>query len=370
MTLVYAVLVPATIYGLSIVIPYLPIFGYKHVGDVDSTMKNFAGEFVDTKAGKAADKRREHYTKTTETFYNLITDFYEYGWGHSFHFAPRYEGEDFHASIRRYEHYVASQLGIKTPWNANSTDPKKMPRVLDVGCGIGGPMRAVAKFFKYRVRITGVNITQEHINRAKRYNAREGVKNCDFIRADFNKIPVEDETFDAIYDFEATLHSTDTTKTFKELYRVLKPGGRIVTAQYTLLDAYDEKNAYHRDIIERVDNTNGCYCKGRTTAKTTAALKKAGFNVLSYEDVFSKEAGSDIKFSEVFEGMRGSRFTGTKLGLWCTYIFCYVGETLKILPTGTAAVQKMLMGAAESFKESGREKILTPGMLYVLEKPM
>mmetsp|Transcript_10947 Transcript_10947/g.20956 ORF Transcript_10947/g.20956 Transcript_10947/m.20956 type:complete len:378 (-) Transcript_10947:429-1562(-) len=370
-TVLYAALVPAAIYGFSVIYPYLPVFSYGHVSDLDNTVKKFEKQFVDEKSAKdaASDKRREEYTKTTSTFYNLITDFYEYGWGESFHFAPRYEGEDFHASIRRYEHYVASQLNIPTPWNALPTEEAKMPRVLDVGCGIGGPMRTVAKFFKYRVRITGVNITSEHIVRAKRYNAREGIKNCDFIQGDFNKIPVPDNTFDAIYDFEATLHSTDTLTTFKELYRVLKPGGRIVTAQYTLLDAYDEKNEYHVDIIRRVDNTNGCYCAGRKTAKTTKALQDAGFKVLSHEDVFSKEAGSDIKFSEVFEGMRGGRFTGTQFGCWCTYAFCWIGETLRILPKGTAEVQSMLMGAAESFKEAGREKILTPGMLYILEKP-
>lgn len=368
-TIIYGALVPLGLWLVYVLLPYLPVFGYKHVNQLDKTMANFEAQYVDEKSATDAssDRRREQYTKTTETFYNLITDFYEWGWGQSFHFAPRYEGEDFHASIRRYEHYVASQLGIKTPWS--TLDQKDPPRVLDVGCGIGGPMRTVAKFFKYKVRITGINITREHIERAKRYNKREGVRNCDFKVGDFNNTGFPDETFDAIYDFEATLHSTDTLTTFKELYRILKPGGRIVTAQYTLLDAYDPDNERHVDIIRRVDNTNGCYCAGRQTAITTAALKKAGFKVLSYEDVFSKEAGSDIKFSEVFEGMRGSRFTGTKFGLWCTYIFCYVGETLRILPRGTSEVQRMLIGAAESFKEAGREKILTPGMLYVLEKP-
>ena len=73
---------------------------------------------------------------------------------------------------------------------------------------------------------------------------------------------------------------------------------------------------------------------------------------------------------QVFESTAGQRFTGTKLGLYCTYAFCWLGETLRLMPRGTAEVQKMLMGAADSFKESGREGILTPGMLYVLQKPL
>ena len=123
-------------------------------------------------------------------------------------------------------------------------------------------MRAVARFFKYKVRIEGVNITEEHIERARRYNQRQNVTNCSFIHGDFNEVPRPDNHYDAIYDFEATLHSTDLDRTFAEIYRLLKPGGRYVTAQYCLLDGYDPENEHHRDVIRRVDNTNGCYCSG------------------------------------------------------------------------------------------------------------
>lgn len=341
-------------------------FAYKHVADLKDTITKFEGDYLKEASGK--DSRRDYYTRTTEVFYNLVTEFYEYGWGRSFHFAPRYKDEQFDASITRYEHYVASQLGIPTPLPKEHVD-RPQYRVLDVGCGIGGPMRTVARFFKYRVRITGVNITREHIARAERYNQQMNVKNCDFLLTDFNKIPVPDNTFDAIYDFESTLHSTDHDVTFKELFRVLKPGGRLVSCQYCLIGNYDPKNPHHVDIIRRVDNTNGCYVAGRTVPVTTAKFQNAGFKVLSSEDVFTKEAQSDIAFSEVFESSAGQRFVGTKLGLWATWIFCFIGESLFILPRGTTQVQGMMMEAAESFKEAGRENILTPGQLFVVEKP-
>lgn len=41
------------------------------------------------------------------------TDFYEQGWGQSFHFAPRGPGETFRESIVRHEHYIALRLGIQ-----------------------------------------------------------------------------------------------------------------------------------------------------------------------------------------------------------------------------------------------------------------
>ncbi|CAN0539371.1 unnamed protein product, partial [Scytosiphon promiscuus] len=46
------------------------------------------------------------------SFYNLVTDFYEYGWGQSFHFAPRQKNETFRESIRRAEYVLASRIEV------------------------------------------------------------------------------------------------------------------------------------------------------------------------------------------------------------------------------------------------------------------
>ena len=64
----------------------------------------------------------------TNLYYDLATDFYEYGWGRSFHFGTRYEGESFQQHIERHEHFLASKLGI--------TEGMK---VLDMGMGVGVP---------------------------------------------------------------------------------------------------------------------------------------------------------------------------------------------------------------------------------------
>ena len=57
------------------------------------------------------EKRKEHYDTLASNFYDLVTDFYEYGWGESFHFAPRHNLESFPQSIARYELYIALRLG-------------------------------------------------------------------------------------------------------------------------------------------------------------------------------------------------------------------------------------------------------------------
>jgi sterol 24-C-methyltransferase len=297
---------------------------------------------------------RAVYTKTTETFYNLITDFYEYGWGQSFHFGPKWASETFEQGIKRYEHWFASQIGAK-----------KGMRILDVGCGIGGPLREIWRFSQ--ATITGVNITKEHIQRAIRYNARDSVTGCDFIQADFNEIPVPDNTFEGAYDMEATLHSTDRARTFKELFRVLKPGAKLVSAQYCLLDAYNDKDETHREIIRQIDNFNGCYCHGNTVASTAKAFTDAGFKIIMSEDVF--DTMGSIPFHSVFVDKTGGRFFGTKLGRAVTTTFLKIGEAIRLLPKGTVEVQNMLIGAADSFTEAGNRKLLTPGYVFLVEKP-
>lgn len=300
--------------------------------------------------------------KSTENFYDLVTDFYEYGWGKSFHFAPGYEGETFAESIKRQEHRIASLLNI----NANSHT--KLPRVLDIGCGVGGPMRSILRFFQYRVKIVGININQYHIDKASSYNQKCGVpSNCvEFIKTDFSDMKsVPDGSVDAAYDIEATLHSDDLEKTFREIHRTLKPGARFVTTQYCLTKQYDPAFELHRGIIQDIDETNSSYIKDRTVQSTQDCLQRAGFMVLQSHDEFAK-GYSDIEFHHMFS----SSFYSTSLGLYFTFLLCLIGEhILRIFPKGTTQVQYTLMKAARSFIRAGELQILTPCQLFVCEKP-
>src|SRR5438067_4631881 len=119
-------------------------------GAVKSTVDDYARQFdeVDAHArtGNAAELSRDYY--------QLVTDFYEYGWGQSFHFAPRAKGEAYPASLARYEHHLALRLQLKPGQS-----------VLDVGCGVGGPMRSIARFSQ--ARITGITIAPYQIERGR-----------------------------------------------------------------------------------------------------------------------------------------------------------------------------------------------------------
>ena len=117
--------------------------------------------------------RREQYATLTRHYYNLATDLYEYGWGSSFHFCRFAYGEPFHQAVARHEHYLAHQMGIKEDMT-----------VLDVGCGVGGPAREIAKFTG--ARIVGLNNNDYQIERATHYAQKEGLADqLSFTKGDF-----------------------------------------------------------------------------------------------------------------------------------------------------------------------------------------
>lgn len=98
---------------------------------------------------------------------------YEYGWGQSFHFCRFAYGEPFQQAIARHEHYLAYKIGIQEGM-----------KVLDVGCGVGGPAREIVKFTG--AHVTGLNNNDYQIERATRYAAKEGLSHLlDFKKGDF-----------------------------------------------------------------------------------------------------------------------------------------------------------------------------------------
>nr|XP_010909400.1 cycloartenol-C-24-methyltransferase 1 [Elaeis guineensis] len=101
--------------------------------EVKSAMEQYE-KFHDCYGGNE-ETRKANAADLSKKYYDLVTSFYEYGWGDSFHFANRYKGETLRESIKRYEHFLALQLGLK-----------RGMKVLDVGCGIGGPLREIARF--------------------------------------------------------------------------------------------------------------------------------------------------------------------------------------------------------------------------------
>jgi 24-methylenesterol C-methyltransferase len=110
--------------------------------------------------GKGAGEGIVDRSKTVQlvdVFYSLVTDIYEWGWGQSFHFSPSLPGKDWRASEAAHEARIAAVINLKPGM-----------KCLDVGCGVGGPMRTIAP--TSGAHVTGITINEYQVNRAKFHN--------------------------------------------------------------------------------------------------------------------------------------------------------------------------------------------------------
>ncbi len=294
----------------------------------------------------------------TTSFYDLVTDFYEFGWGKSFHFAPVAVGEEYTAAITRYEHTVALKAGLYPG-----------ARVLDVGCGVGGPMRTIARFSE--ARVTGVNLNAYQVKRTREHNAKADLAQlCDVVETDFAHMPFADDSFDAAYDFEATCHAVPhRTDVLREVYRVLKPGNLFVTAQWCLTDRYDPNNPGHQRIKHGIEKGNGL-ADLETQPQALESLRGAGFEVLEARDLAPTGDTSMPWYRPLEANVSLQGFMKTRVGTKLTHYAVRALERVGLSPKGTTEVHRFLLLAQRSLVAGGRAGLFTPMYLAVAKKPM
>jgi len=98
--------------------------------------------------------------------------------------------------------------------------------VLDVGSGVGGTSRCLAK--EFGCRVTGIDLTDEYCRAAVMLSAKTGLAHLvDYRQGDATKLPFDDQTFDVVWTEHVAMNIPDKTLLYKEMHRVLKPGGTL-----------------------------------------------------------------------------------------------------------------------------------------------
>ena len=113
---------------------------------------------------------------------------------------------------------------------ADWSEADKPAKVLDVGCGIGGTSRHLAKRFGQGTSVTGITLSPNQVKRATELAAEQGVPNAKFQVMNALAMEFEDDTFDLVWACESGEHMPDKKKYVEEKVRVLKPGGKLVIA--------------------------------------------------------------------------------------------------------------------------------------------
>lgn len=99
-------------------------------------------------------------------------------------------------------------------------------RVLDVGSGVGGTSRCLAK--EFGCRVTGIDLTDEYCRAAAMLSDRTGLAHLvDFRQGDATEMPFDDHSFDVVWTEHVAMNIPDKSRLYKEMHRVLKPGGTL-----------------------------------------------------------------------------------------------------------------------------------------------
>lgn len=114
-------------------------------------------------------------------------------------------------------------------------------RVLDIGCGIGGPCRMLADEFDCDV--IGIDLSREYIDTANRLSALVGLSHkTKFIQGDATNLPFPDDAFDAVWTQHVQMNISDKLKFYSEIVRVLNSKGLFI--YYEIFKKGNQKVTY------------------------------------------------------------------------------------------------------------------------------
>jgi arsenite methyltransferase len=164
--------------------------------------------------------------------------------------------------------------------------------VLDLGSGAGVDVFLAANRVGPAGRVIGVDMTEEMVDKATRIAAAYGYTNVEFRLGEIEKLPVEDNSVNAIISNCVINLSTDKSRVFREAHRVLKPGGRL-----TVSDIVSE-GVIPDEIKNDRDAWTGCIAGALERREYLDKIKKAGFadiQILSTREFYIENKANETQ---------------------------------------------------------------------------
>ena len=195
-------------------------------------------------------RRDRHYesSETVAAAYDAWTDdqLLERLWGDHVHLG-HYGNPPGHRDFREAKAAFVHEL---VKWSGLDQLPPGS-RVLDVGCGIGGSARILAR--DYGFEVLGISISPAQVRRASELTPTD--LSCRFEVMDALDLQLPDQSFDAVWSVEAGPHMPDKQRYADELLRVLKQNGSLAVADWNRRDPLDgPPNRIERWVLRQLLN--------------------------------------------------------------------------------------------------------------------
>ncbi len=300
------------------------------------------------------------HAATVKEYYDLCSEFMVYGWGESLHFAPLSPTESLEESKARHQRLMIEKLELAEGMT-----------VIDVGCGLGGPMRRVVS--EGGVRVVGISNSELQLEKARALNAEAGIDDMvDYVACNFMDMGViADNTFDRGYAIESTCHAPDKAGAFAEIYRVLKPGALLWGQEMCMTDAFNPDDDQHRTIKQ--DLMRGIALNGiATTQEVDWTLEAVGFEVIEGMDrgvVEDDLATPWYRPMENRHGTVGNALRRTPLGRKGIMWGSKLAELARVFPKGSTDVIGLLDRTANAYVAGGKTGIFSPLYCFLARKP-
>jgi tocopherol O-methyltransferase len=222
------------------------------------------------------ERSREDLKIGIAGFYDRSSKLWEDVWGEHMHhgyYIPEDRTDHQQAQIDLIDQVLA--------WaGANSAQT-----MLDVGCGIGGSSRHIAR--KFGCKAQGVTLSPYQAGRANELAKEQGLEGqAKFQVADALDMPFDDNSFDLVWSLESGEHMPDKKQFINELFRVATPGGRIIIVTWVHRDLKEGETGLTKKEGRLLDAINRAYYlpKWCSSEDYIMLLKEKGATGIKSED--------------------------------------------------------------------------------------
>jgi len=178
---------------------------------------------------------------------------------------------------------INASLGCSNP--LLFAELKEGETVLDLGSGGGTDVLAASRYVGEKGKVYGLDMTDEMLELANQNKELAGARNVEFLKGFIEEIPLPDETVDVVISNCVINLSMDKEKVFREIYRVLKPGGRLAIADILSLKEVPAK------IRKMTEMWVSCIAGAMDIDQCKKILSQVGFHNIEVEPVhyYTKE---------------------------------------------------------------------------------